>query len=467
MPGFYERYLKLPFNREEKGDQSFQIFRAQQDGNVRTETLKDGEYVVTPVIAMREGVVRGTPSIGPEFVPGKIITERVNRWNGLPIVVNHPFSSDGMPQSARDPSTYNQHFIGRIQNAEATSDGKALRLEAWINKDLVASTQGANEITERLGKGEMLEVSIGCSVGMSRCNSRGVPEEYRSQMNHQHAYQWTFVEPDHLAILTGDQLGACSNAMGCGTRAHQAGEPEENNNQLKTAANACDCSGEGGSCSCNNNTETKNMTEEEKKQLEVLMAKAMQDPENKEAVAKAFKEAGVEIKEPEQKEEQKAETSETPAKEEDKEAAATAEATGDANTAEKALKESKLGTAQKDEPSEAEKVEAYIQAAPKALQSILRNAMASHEGDRKHVITAIKALKTNSFTDDQLNAMDLDTLMNIAQLSGAIGGNNYGGVALPRANQGNEQEEQQRGYVKAPTLFGEKKQSHESTEKTQ
>jgi len=78
-------------------------------------------------------------------------------------------------------------------------------------------------------------------------------------------------------------------------------------------------------------------------------------------------------------------------------------------------------------------VDEYIDQAPKAIQDMLRNGMASHKADKKRLINIITANDANSFTDEILEGKTLEELQKIAQLARNAGdpepthANNYGG----------------------------------------
>ena len=65
----------------------------------------------------------------------------------------------------------------------------------------------------------------------------------------------------------------------------------------------------------------------------------------------------------------------------------------------------------------ADSAEAYIANAPEELQEVLKASLALHRKKKADIITAITANKANKFTENQLIAMDMATLENLAELA--------------------------------------------------
>ena len=84
-------------------------------GTTRTETLNGQQYLVAPMTMIVEGVLPG--SKGPLYYPQEELKGSVDQWNGLPIVINHPYDSNNNPISARNPDVFNKQVIGTVFNA--------------------------------------------------------------------------------------------------------------------------------------------------------------------------------------------------------------------------------------------------------------------------------------------------------------------------------------------------------------
>jgi hypothetical protein len=165
------------------------------------EVEEDGrEYLVTPVVAIREGVLNG------EFVPAQEIALSTEQWNGVPITIGHP-KLDGNPVSLiQHPEISSDTIIGEFR--KATFDGKGLHGEIWIDIELAKKHEEGVHVLDQLRDGDPMDVSTG----------------YIAAVNHQSgvfgdaAYSGVQqgIMPDHLALLPFEK-GACSWEDGCGT----------------------------------------------------------------------------------------------------------------------------------------------------------------------------------------------------------------------------------------------------------
>lgn len=176
-------------------------------GDVRT--LNGRDYVVVPVVALVEGVRHAGGSPHPELVLAEAFGRHVATWNGRPIVVDHPVDDDGVSVLASSPGILEKCYLGILLNAEA-SDGK-LKTEAWLDLSAIenSSSDKVVEMWERLVDGETVEVSVGAIVYTQQKKGTYEGKKYSGV--------WDIVIPDHLAFLSGDQIGACSIDDGCGT----------------------------------------------------------------------------------------------------------------------------------------------------------------------------------------------------------------------------------------------------------
>lgn len=158
-------------------------------------------YLVTPVVAIREGVLNG------EFVPAQEIAISTDQWNGVPITIGHP-QLDGNPVSlVQHPDVISDVVIGEFRHA--AFDGKGLHGEIWIDVELAekAGEDGEYVLSQLRGEDPM-EVSTGYIAAVNHQSGTFGEEVYSGVQ--------AGIIPDHLALLPYEQ-GACSWSDGCGT----------------------------------------------------------------------------------------------------------------------------------------------------------------------------------------------------------------------------------------------------------
>lgn len=189
--------------------------------DIRRESTQDGEFLVVPVVAVREQVLNG------EFLPAEELRQPIalNLWEGTPITVpGHP-TQRGQQVSAGHRWVQEKMVIGRLHNVEFRRDPARMVAEMWLDTQKARQVPRGQEALERLeaaerGEREPVEVSTGYF------RSR---EEVQGQRTHDgkrfNAIQRNII-PDHLAILL-DQTGACSVDDGCGApRVNEDGDTE-------------------------------------------------------------------------------------------------------------------------------------------------------------------------------------------------------------------------------------------------
>jgi len=72
--------------------------------------MLDGkQYLVVPVVAIREGVLNGV------YVTSAEIEKSLPSWNGRPIPLSHPMQN-GQPISANSPRVVERDVIGNLYN---------------------------------------------------------------------------------------------------------------------------------------------------------------------------------------------------------------------------------------------------------------------------------------------------------------------------------------------------------------
>lgn len=166
---------------------------------IRRETLESRQYLVAPVIAVREGVLNG------ELLPADEIGAYVDAWNGIPLPIGHPMDR-GAPISANRPDIIQSTSIGRFWNARF--DGNRLRGEIWVDISKCHELGGdALTVLNRLENGEPLEVSTAYFSDHEPISGSFNGNTYSSIQRN--------LRPDHLALLP-NEIGACNWEMGCG-----------------------------------------------------------------------------------------------------------------------------------------------------------------------------------------------------------------------------------------------------------
>ena len=180
---------------------------------LRSATLKhriaqrDGrDHVVVPVVALVEGVIHPVNAPHAELVKAERFASSLAEWEGQPIFAGHPMK-DGIPVDGHLEDILPLSF-GFVANAKATN--KQLTMEAWIDPDRAATSDAGKRILERATHDtpDVIEVSVGVFVTMQDAEGEFNGRKYKGE--------WLAIKPNHLALLSERQVGACSIEMGCG-----------------------------------------------------------------------------------------------------------------------------------------------------------------------------------------------------------------------------------------------------------
>jgi hypothetical protein len=169
-------------------------------GQVKEISHGGRRYLVSPVVALREGILNNVFVSAAEF--GKFASS----WQGRPVPISHPRNEGGYT-SANTPDIWANDVLGHLWNV-AVADG-ALKGEIWIDLDK-AQQMGpkAMTIVNRLRLGAPMEVSTGYFSEIDAAPGMFNGSTYAATARN--------IRPDHLALLP-DEVGACSWADGCGT----------------------------------------------------------------------------------------------------------------------------------------------------------------------------------------------------------------------------------------------------------
>ena len=169
---------------------------------IRHERFDDAQYLVVPVVMLRETVVNGALVTANELQP--------EAWNGVPVTVQHP-TDNGQKVSANSPKILQKFSIGTIFNARM--DGDKLCAEAWIDV-AKAKKRGFANVLAMLQSGAAMDVSTGYF-----CKENEIAGQYNGK---DYSTAHTDLKPDHLALLPNAE-GACNWDDGCGVRANEKG----------------------------------------------------------------------------------------------------------------------------------------------------------------------------------------------------------------------------------------------------
>lgn len=168
------------------------------EGICRRITHHEREFVVVPVVAVREGVLNG------ELVLADEIGRYVEAWNGIPVPLRHP-TVRGVAVSANTPDIV-ARCPGRFWNARVVGD--KLLGEMWLDVEIVDNLGGeAVSVLQRLEAGEPVEVSTAYWRDVEDAQGEWGGKAYNGIARN--------LRPDHLALLP-DEVGACSWQDGCG-----------------------------------------------------------------------------------------------------------------------------------------------------------------------------------------------------------------------------------------------------------
>jgi Uncharacterized protein conserved in bacteria (DUF2213) len=229
--------------------------QAQSSGTYRIERLSGADYVVVPVIALVEGVIQGITAEEPELALASEFGRFATAWNGRPVTIDHPFLRTADDEIIRvsastTPDVLEDFQVGFIFNTKVDSTSR-LAMEVWLDPQKMNShSDAARELLAKVKKGEKIEVSTGLFTDTETSPGEHNGKKYNNV--------WRHVVPDHLALLPGDLVGACSIADGCGVYANAkslrdittsdlAPELRFRVHQLVKACDCEDCSGEQAS----------------------------------------------------------------------------------------------------------------------------------------------------------------------------------------------------------------------------
>lgn len=179
---------------------SLVVMKATLDGEIRNEIVGGINYLIAPVVILKEGVHCG--SAGCIYHPIEELEKFPHAWNGVPLPINHPVDEEGNYISCNDPHVIDQVVVGRLFNTQFNED--RLVAELWIEENIV--NRQFPEIVQRLQESG-LEVSTGVFHDLEETTGEWNGKEYIAIARN--------YRPDHVALLP-NSVGACSIEDGCG-----------------------------------------------------------------------------------------------------------------------------------------------------------------------------------------------------------------------------------------------------------
>ncbi len=184
----------------------------------RRENNKD--YLVAPITGITPGVLPGNR--GNVYYSPQQTGHEPEKWNKIPIIVNHPKDEKGEYIAFPTPEMLEKFGLGELRDSRF--DGK-LRFTGWFEEDRVKTIVPL--IHQKLLRGEQIEVSTGLVA--EAFTLANVCEDH---LKRPYLIEARNIKPGHLAVLT-DGPGACSIAHGCGVFANQVSH-REIRNELET-----------------------------------------------------------------------------------------------------------------------------------------------------------------------------------------------------------------------------------------
>lgn len=427
-----------------------QRMMANFTGAVRYDEMEGKRFIVAPMIMMVEGVHEG--SNGPLYYPKEELAKIPQVWNYKPVIVYHP-QANGQSISACDPIILSNRRVGVIMNTKF-EDNK-LKAEAWLEEDRM------NKVDERIAraieKNQMMELSTGLYTDNESMEGEWNGEKYEAIARN--------YRPDHLALLP-DLKGACSiedgagflrlnakaekisiigNAMSHGNVRSLLNSWLQDKNEDAWVEDVYDDffifmqDGKlfkGTYSIVDNSIEVVNTFEEVVRVTEYRTKDgAFVGNKNnvnkgeiimkKEKIVDALIESNSNSWGKDDRETLMAMDDNVLAKMESSEKLAAEKAVE--NVTKKAVEDEKIKTnaeaevkAKTEKDGEAEEnpktLEQYVTDAPPELQPVLRSQMASYNAIKASLIALITANKKNQFTEEQLNAKDVEELRKLRSL---------------------------------------------------
>ena len=131
-----------------------QNIKVNLSGVTRHDTMAGRDYLVAPAVMIVEGVLNG--SHGPLMYPADELKKSVPLWNNKPAVLYHP-EANGQGVSACDPTVITNRGLGVLMNT-SFEDNK-LKTEVWLDMERVKAID--ERVLEAVENQEVMELSTG------------------------------------------------------------------------------------------------------------------------------------------------------------------------------------------------------------------------------------------------------------------------------------------------------------------
>lgn len=178
-----------------------QLYIEQNPEAIRTERFNGRDHVVVPAIVLVEGVLHGANSEFPELALAEEFGKFPETWNGRPVTLSHPMRQGQFVSASSAPEVFESEAVGMVFNSRV-EDGK-LKVEFFLDPEKA----GQDEI-DRLTSGSTAEVSTGFFADVLEAKGNFKGRDFAGIL--------TGIRPDHIALLSEEEIGACSVADGCG-----------------------------------------------------------------------------------------------------------------------------------------------------------------------------------------------------------------------------------------------------------
>lgn len=197
---------------------------------IRATNHEGKPHIIVPVVMMVEGVHSG--SQGPVLHTAQELGHLPQSWNGVPVVVGHPQNQSGHYVSANSPDVIDQEKVGRIYNTRF-ENGK-LKAEAWLE---VAKLQQVSPVAlARIRQGLPLEVSIGVFTDTEEVAGEFNGEQYVGIARNHRPDHLALLPGEIGACSIEDGCGIRINSTNKNQNANEKVMDENQINQLKQEA---------------------------------------------------------------------------------------------------------------------------------------------------------------------------------------------------------------------------------------
>lgn len=178
-------------------------------------TIEGRKYLLAPVIILTEGV-HVDANNRAAYYPREELKKNPQRWDGRPVTVFHPKMQNNVGDtiyiSANSPEVLELYRVGKLFGVNYMEEDGIGKLKGELHLDIDKANNIDPTIIPLIQSGGVLEVSTGLWDDGIEKNGEWKGEKYTNVVSN--------IISDHLALLPGVQ-GACSWKDGCGVRANE------------------------------------------------------------------------------------------------------------------------------------------------------------------------------------------------------------------------------------------------------